>query len=170
MKKGLTLIELLLAMVIGMFIFQVLFSTNIIFNKLFDQTLTDNLQASSMAQKNIYFYKLFSNASSDFSNMYKGVNNPGYFYYREALGQPHIFYLYRQGAYSDFEQAKYPELKYTLMHLSQTLTADTYGQGDKVLANILSPLAPIISYQTGFISADLRQTRFSFDLQVRVKN
>jgi len=171
MKKGLTLIEIILAIAIGLLIFQMLFSSNLLFTKIYQDSIAVSSSEVDQANSLLYLYKNISNAHTDYSNNYQGRLNRGYFVFEDVRGDLNTFYLYAKDDYADFSQNYFNKQQYYLMHFKGILLEETYGEGHKVLDKIaIKDTDWLMSYAMDVVTVQFHLGGRELNYQVRVKN
>lgn len=170
MKKAFTLIEMILAITVGLLIFQMLFSSNLVFAKIYSNSVGQSKKQMSQANSFLYLYRTLSNAQDHFTNYFEGRINRGFFSFQDVQGNLQTFYLYAPQDFEQFIRNQFTK-EYCLMNLQGQLTERNYGDGKKILTGVkISETDWLMSYSLGRIAVNFILGEQQINYQLRVKN
>jgi len=171
MKKAFTLIEMILSIAIGLLIFQMLFSSNMLFTSIYSDSMLTSRQEIDQSISLLYLYKKISNADSGFTNNFQGRLNRGYFSYRDIRGDTNTFYVYARDNFDRFSQNNFSQGRFYLMHFIGDLTQETYGEGHIVLNNVsIEDTDWLMSQSMDTVAIHFYLGDQDINYQLRVKN
>ena len=172
MRKGLTLIELIVALTVGILVFDLLFSGNLEVTKAMQSSFQEAKGIVNKTTLQSWVYRNVSGAKSGFTNRYLGKVNDGFCSWKDAASQVQTIYLYNHNSYSDFAEAKFSRIEeYPLVYFEGAFNHSTYGNG-VVLADRVSLIAgeKLLRYKNkkgNFMGKIAGRT---LNMSVRVKN